>query len=123
MIAFISSGGHPGMINALDLYVVAADGSGTPRGLTAKREMWVSEFTWAPDSRSIILIPDEQTNDSGEHMFEQAILRVSVEDGRLELVTPGRVANFSHEHLSATADGLRIVLSKAGPWAMCSRWI
>jgi len=50
-IAFISSGGHPGMINAMDLYVVAADGSGSPRGLTIKREVWVSEFLWAPDSR------------------------------------------------------------------------
>ena len=105
LVAFISSGGRAGMINALDLYLVAADGSGTPRGLTTKREMWVSEFTWAPDSRSIVLIPDEQTNDSGEHMFEQAIFRIWLDGDRLELMTPGRIANFS---VSISGDGHRI---------------
>ena len=102
LIAFISSGGQAGMVTALDLYVVAADGSGAPRGLTTKREMWISEFAWMPDSRSIVLIPDEQTNNSGEHMFEQAIFRVWIDGDRLELVTPGRVANFS---MSVSTDG------------------
>lgn len=105
-IAFISSGGRAGMINGMDLYVAAADGSGgAPRGLTVPREVWVSEFAWAPDGLSIFYIPNEQTNDSGEHMFEQAIYRISVDDGRTQLVTPGRVANFS---MSLSADGKRI---------------
>ncbi len=114
LIAFISSGGRPGMINAMDLYVVAADGSGgPPQGLTVKREVWASEFTWAPDSKSIFYIPDEQTNDSGANMFEQAIYRVWISDDRLDLVTPGRVVNFS---LSLSQDGqhlaYRSVLSR-----------
>jgi len=101
-IAFVSSGGHPGMIQALDLYVVRADGTGVPRGLTVARQVWVSEFLWAPDSRSLYYIPDEQTNASGEHMFEQAVFRVSVDGGPVELITPGRAANFS---MSLSADG------------------
>jgi len=104
-IAFISSGGRAGMINAQDLYVVAADGSGSPRGLTLSREVWVNEFTWAPNSQSLFYIPAEQTNDVGEHMFEQAIYRVWLSDDRLEAVTPGRVVSYS---LSLSPDGQRI---------------
>jgi dipeptidyl aminopeptidase/acylaminoacyl peptidase len=105
-IAFISSGGKPGMINAQDLYVVAADGTvGAPRGLTLSREVWVNEFTWAPDSRSLFYIPNEQTNDSGEHMFEQAIFRVSLDGDRPQMVTPGPVVNYS---LSLSSDGRRV---------------
>jgi dipeptidyl aminopeptidase/acylaminoacyl peptidase len=105
-IAFVSSGGHRGMIQAMDLYVVRADGSGgPPRGLTVARQVWVSEFAWAPDGRSLYYIPDEQTNDSGEHMFEQAVFRVSVDGGPVQLITPGRVANFS---MSLSADGTRL---------------
>jgi len=104
-IAFISSGGKPGMINAQDLYVVAADqAGGAPRGLTLSREVWVNEFTWAPDGRSIFYIPSEQTNDSGEHMFEQAIFRVSLDGGAPQMVTPGPVVNYS---LALSADGRR----------------
>jgi dipeptidyl aminopeptidase/acylaminoacyl peptidase len=105
-IAFISTGGYKGMIAAQDLYVVSADGRpGTIRNLTAAKEAWIGEFTWAPDSRSIFYIPDEQTSDSGEHMFEQPIGRVSLDGGRIDLVTPGRVVNFS---LSLSKDGTEI---------------
>ena len=104
-IAFISSGGHTGMMNALDLYVIASDGSGVPRGLTIPKEVWVNEFAWAPDGRSIFYIPNEQTNDSGEHMFEQAVFRVSIDGNQSQLVTPGRVANYS---VSLSRDGRRI---------------
>jgi len=59
--------------------VVAADGSsGPPVGLRCREKWWVNEFTWAPDSRSIFYIPLE----TGEHMFEQAIYRVSVSGDR-----------------------------------------
>ncbi len=102
-IAFISTGGRAGMIHAMDLYVVAADGRGTPpRGLTLARELWVSSFAWAPDGRSIYYIPDEQTNGGGEHMFERGIFRVSLEGEHFKLITPGRVVNYS---LSLSADG------------------
>jgi dipeptidyl aminopeptidase/acylaminoacyl peptidase len=114
-IAFISSGGKEGMMNAMDLYMMAADGSGTPRGLTLQRQMWVSEFFWAPDGKSIFLIPDEQTNDSGEHMFEQSIFRVGVADGKIELVNPGRTANFS---ATISNDGKRIAYRSVESRAM-----
>ncbi len=95
-IAYISTGGYEGMIAAEDLYVVSADGRpGTMRNLTGVKEVWVGEFTWAPDSRSIFYIPNEQTTESGEHMFEQPIVRVSLDGARFDLVTPGRVVNFS----------------------------
>ena len=102
-IAFISSGGNAGMMNAQDLYVVSTDRSDqTPLGLTVAREVWVAEFVWARDSRSIFYIPNEETSDSGEHMFEQPISRAWLEGNRTDMVTPGRVVNFS---LSLSADG------------------
>jgi dipeptidyl aminopeptidase/acylaminoacyl peptidase len=115
-IAFISSGGKPGMINAQDLYVVAADGTGgAPLGLTLSREVWVNEFSWAPDGRSIFYIPSEQTNDSGEHMFEQAIFRVSLDGGAPQMVTPGPVVNYS---LSLSSDGRRVAYRSVGSRTM-----
>jgi dipeptidyl aminopeptidase/acylaminoacyl peptidase len=101
-IAFISTGGRPGMIDAIDLYVVAADGRGAPRGLTTARELWINSFAWAPDGRALYYISDEQTNGTGEHMFEQGIFRVSLDGEHFQLLTPGRVVNYS---LSLSADG------------------
>jgi dipeptidyl aminopeptidase/acylaminoacyl peptidase len=106
LIAFISAGGQPGMISAQDLYVVAADGTGAaPRGLTVSLQAWVNEFSWAPDGRSLYYIPNEQTNGAGEHMFEQAIYRVALDGGPPQVMTPGRIANFS---LTLSADGRSI---------------
>lgn len=105
-IAFISSGGYDGMISAQDLYVVAADGrTETIRGLTTARECWIGEFAWARDSRSILYIPNEETNASGEHMFEQPINRVWLEGNRIDLVTSGPVVSYS---VSLPADGTLI---------------
>ncbi len=105
-IAFISSGGYNGMLTALDLHVVSADGrKDTLRNLTVKKEAWIGEFLWAPDSASLFYIPNEQTNDSGDGMFEQAIFRVWLRDGRLESLTPGPVVNYQ---LSISDDGSRI---------------
>lgn len=102
-IAFISTGGRTGMINAIGLYEVAADGGGgSPRGLTLAQEWWVNAFAWAPDGRAIYYTSDEQTNGSGEHMFEQGIFRVSLDGERIKLLTPGRVVNYS---FSLSADG------------------
>jgi dipeptidyl aminopeptidase/acylaminoacyl peptidase len=114
-ISFISTGGHVGMINAQDLYIVAADGSGSPRGLTIAREVWINEYTWAPDSRSLFYIPAEQTNAVGERMFEQAIHRVWVSGDRLEVETPGRVVNYS---LTVSPDGQRLAYRSVEPRTM-----
>jgi len=104
-IAFISSGGRAGMMNAQDLFVIAADGSGAPIGLTVAKEVWVSEYAWASDSRSLFYIPNERTNESGEHMFEQAIYHISVSGDKSEVVTPPRTVNYS---LSFSTDGKRL---------------
>ncbi|HEX2715328.1 MAG TPA: hypothetical protein VHM88_24375 [Candidatus Acidoferrales bacterium] len=94
-IAFISSGGYDGMIAAQDLHVVSADGRpGTIKNLTAVKEAWIGEFIWAADSRSIFYIPNEQTSESGEHMFEQPIGRISLDKAAIDLVTPGPFVNF-----------------------------
>lgn len=105
-IAFVSSGGHGGMISAEDLYLVSADGrADTIKNLTAAQEAWIGEFAWAPDSRSIFYITTEQTNFSGDHMFEEPISRVNVDGGHIDLVTPGPVVNFS---LSISQDGSKL---------------
>jgi len=102
-IAFISTGGYDGMIAAEDLYIVAADGRPeTIKNLTGAREAWVGQFAWAPDSGSVFFIPYEETNASGEQMFEQPISRVSLDSGRIVSATPPRTVNFS---LSLSSDG------------------
>ena len=117
-IAFISTGGRPGMIDAIDLYVVAADGHGAaPRGLTVARELWINSFAWAPDGRSLYYISDEQTNGSGEHMFEQGIFRVSLEGEHFQLLTPGRSSTI-RSVCPPTAGPWRIARSRAALWAM-----
>jgi dipeptidyl aminopeptidase/acylaminoacyl peptidase len=105
-IAFVSSGGYGGMISAEDLYLVPADGrADTIKNLTAAQQAWIGEFAWAPDSRSIFYITTEQTNFSGDHMFEEPISRVNVDGGHIDLVTPGPVVNFS---LSISQDGSKL---------------
>lgn len=105
-IAFVSTGGYEGMISAEDLYVVSADGrADTIKNLTAAQEAWIGEFVWAPDSRSILYITTEQTNYTGDHMFEEPISRVHLDSGHIDLMTPGPVVNFS---LSMSQDGSKL---------------
>jgi dipeptidyl aminopeptidase/acylaminoacyl peptidase len=105
-IAFVSTGGYEGMISAEDLYVVSADGrADTIKNLTAAQEAWIGEFAWAPDSRSIFYITTEQTNYSGDHMFEEPISRVHLDSGHIDLMTPGPVVNF---FLSMSQDGSKL---------------
>lgn len=105
-IAFISSGGHEGMLRAMDLHVISADGNASSlRNITEARHAWIGEFIWAPDSRSLLYIPNEQTNESGAQMFEQPITRIWLATGKTESLTPGPLVNFS---MSVSADGSRI---------------
>ena len=102
-IAFISTGGYERMISAEDLFVVsAAGGKDTIRNLTGKSEVWTGEYIWSPDSRSLLLIANEETSMRGEHMFEQPIMRVAIDSGQMESLTPGPVVNFS---VSISRDG------------------
>ncbi len=111
LIAFVSAGGQEGMIGAKDLYVMAADGRpDSIRKLTS--QAWMSHFIWAPDSRAIVYITAEQTQGSGEHMFEQPLMRVAVSGGRPEVITPGAVVAFSP---SLSKDGTRVAYKSVGP--------
>jgi dipeptidyl aminopeptidase/acylaminoacyl peptidase len=110
-IAFISAGGQEGMVGAKDLYVMAADGNlDSIRKLTA--QAWMSQFLWAPDSRSIFYITGEQTQGSGEHMFEQPIMRVAVSGGKREVITPGAVVAYSP---SLSKDGIHLAYKSVSP--------
>ena len=103
-IAFVSSGGSAGMITAKDLYVVSVDASpDSIRKLTT--DAWMGEFTWVPDSRSILYTTWEPGHGSGEHMFELPIMRVELESGRSEPLTPGPVVNY---FMSISDDGTRV---------------
>jgi dipeptidyl aminopeptidase/acylaminoacyl peptidase len=68
-------------------------------------DAWVNEYVWAADSASIYLQANDGTFGRGEHMFEQALIRVSVVDGRAERIDRGAVVNYS---LSLSKDGSRI---------------
>ena len=112
-IAFISTGGVEAMMESEDLYVVAANGSAdTIRNLTKEREAWIGEYIWAPDSRSLLFIPDEQTNETGDHMFEQPITRVSLDNRHIEVLTNGPVVNYS---VTFSDDGSRIGYRQVHP--------
>jgi dipeptidyl aminopeptidase/acylaminoacyl peptidase len=105
-IAFISTGGYGGMIAAEDLHIVAADGrTGSIRNLTGAKEAWIGEYAWAPDSRALFYISNEDTSATGEHMFEQPIYRVWLNSGQIETLTAGPVANFS---VSVSKDGKKL---------------
>ena len=104
-IAFISSGGQTGMIAAMDLHVVSADGGSGIRNLSGQVQAWIGEFVWAPDSRSLLYIPNEQTNASGDQMFEQAVTRIWLDSGKIERLTSGPLVNYS---VSLSADGSRM---------------
>jgi dipeptidyl aminopeptidase/acylaminoacyl peptidase len=104
-VAFISSGGQEGMIAPMDLHVVSSDGRSAIRNLTEPKQAWIAEFAWAPDSRSLLYIPNEQTNASGDQMFEQAITRTWLASGKIEPLTSGAGVNYS---VSFSADGTRI---------------
>jgi dipeptidyl aminopeptidase/acylaminoacyl peptidase len=104
-VAFISSGGQTGMIAPMDLHVVSSDGRSGIRNLSKPKQAWIGEFTWAPDSRSLLYVPNEQTNASGDQMFEQAVTRIWLADGQIEPLTSGATVNYS---VSFSADGSRI---------------
>ena len=58
-------------------------------------DAWVNEFVWARDSRSIYFQANDGTFGRGEHMFEQPVVRVSIDDGRAERVASGATVDFS----------------------------
>src|SRR5438128_2950944 len=78
---------------------------GASANLTEPKQAWIGEFVWAPDSRSLLYVPNEQTNASGDQMFEQAITRIRLESDKIEPLTSGPLVNYS---VSFSSDGSRI---------------
>jgi dipeptidyl aminopeptidase/acylaminoacyl peptidase len=106
LIAFVSSGGKVSIMAPRGLCVVPARG-GTSAGVRAfgLDDAWVSDVTWARDSRSIYLLTSDGTYGSREHMFDQPIVRVWIDGGRSEAVVDGPTANYS---LSLSRTGGRL---------------
>ncbi|HEX9492473.1 MAG TPA: hypothetical protein VGA33_04350, partial [Thermoanaerobaculia bacterium] len=102
-IAFVSSNGLTDIMATRSLDVVPARGGESLRLL--KDDAWVYEFAWARDSKSIYLEPNDGAFASREHMFEQPIIRVWLDGGRVDRVIPGETVDYS---LSQSADGRRL---------------
>ena len=103
-IAFVSTDRQMGVMATRGLYLVPFAG-GESRYLTRTLQAWVSDFVWMPDSKSILLQPNEGTFSHAEHMFEQHLVRVRLADERAEPLTEGPTANYS---FSISADGSRL---------------
>jgi dipeptidyl aminopeptidase/acylaminoacyl peptidase len=103
-IAFISTAGRPEMVSSWGLHLAPAAG-GDPlaiRNLTP--DSWVAEFTWAPDSGSLLAVPNTSPSQRGARMFEQPLLRLWL-DGRQTELAPGP---FVHYSPSLSRDGRRL---------------
>jgi len=114
-IAFISTAGRPEMVSTWGLYLVpAAPTAAAPRATGAggdpqrirslAPDIWVAELTWAPDSASLVAVPNESPSQRGAHMFEQPLLRLWL-DGRRTVLHPGP---FVHYSPSFSGDGKRL---------------
>ena len=108
-VAFISTGGQKLLKAARGLALVSVEEPrAQPIMLTGDTGTWVAEYTWAPDSRSIVYTFTEGTLAVGESMFESPLARVWLghtghgSEPKIELVTIGRSASFSP---SVGADG------------------
>src|SRR5206468_1800250 len=94
-IAFISTDGRPEMVSIWGLHVAPAEGGEPGRIRNLTPDAWVGEFTWAPDSRSIVAVPNEGTSQRGARMFEQPLLRLWLDGGKREELVPGPLVNYS----------------------------
>src|SRR6266508_3955899 len=102
-IAFISTDSRVDIMAARSLTVIPA-ASGAPR-IYRMDDAWVNELVWARDGKSIYFQANDGTFASRDHMFEQPITRVWVEDGHAEKVVPGATVDYS---ISLSADGRRM---------------
>ncbi len=103
-IAFVSTNGRAELMAPRGLAVVAAGGAPAPIRSYGLNDAWVSDLTWAPDGRSIYLLTTDGRFASREHMFEQPIVRVWIEDGRSERLSSPAL-DYS---LSSSRDGARL---------------
>jgi len=109
-IAFISTAGRPEMVSTWGLHLVPAAPAapaviGDPQRIrNLAEDTWVAEFTWAPDSASLVAVPNESPSQRGAHMFEQPLLRLWL-DGRRAELAPGPLVRYSP---SLSRDGRRL---------------
>jgi len=103
-IAFVSTGGRASLMAPRGLAVAASRVAPAAIRSYGLNDAWVSDLTWARDSRSIYLLTTDGTFASREHMFEQPIVRVFLGDGRAERL-PGPSLDYS---LSLSRDGARL---------------
>jgi dipeptidyl aminopeptidase/acylaminoacyl peptidase len=105
-VAFISTGGKLEIMASRSLNTAPLH-FGAPVTLRTYvlDDAWVNEFVWSADSTSIFLQANDGTFGRGEHMFEQAIVRLNVADGRAEPVVAGPTVNYAP---SLAADGKRL---------------
>jgi dipeptidyl aminopeptidase/acylaminoacyl peptidase len=103
-IAFVSTGGRASLMAPRGLAVVASSGAPAAIRSYGLDDAWVSDLTWTRDSRSIYLLTTDGTFASREHMFEQPIVRVRLDNGRAERLA-GSTLVYS---LSQSLDGSRL---------------
>jgi dipeptidyl aminopeptidase/acylaminoacyl peptidase len=105
-IAFITSGEKTSIMapRGLAIAPARADRPAAVRAFGID-DAWVSDVTWARDSKTIYLLTSDGTYGRGVHMFDQPIVRVSIGSGRAEPVTTVPTANYS---LSISRDGHRL---------------
>jgi dipeptidyl aminopeptidase/acylaminoacyl peptidase len=112
-IAFITSNGQVSLMSPRGLAIVSASG-GSPRSF-GLGDAWVSDVTWAADSKSVYLLATDGTFGQKAHMFEQPIVRVSIDGGRTERVDRGAAASYS---LTISRDGSRLAHRVVEPRTM-----
>jgi Tol biopolymer transport system component len=112
-IAFISTNGRNDIMASRSLTVVPAAG-GTPRAFGLD-DAWVNEYVWAKDSRSIYLQANDGTFGRADHMFEQPIVRLTVDAGKATRVGSAPTVAFS---ISRSDDGARLAFKAVVPRTM-----
>lgn len=103
-VAFISTGGRANIMAPRSLTVAPLQAVGEPR-VFAMDDAWVNDYVWSADSASIYLQANDGTFGRREHMFEQALVRGTVETGRAERIDAVSAVNYS---LSSSRDGRRL---------------
>ncbi len=113
-IAFISSNGEVSLMAPRGLCIAQVRGKPEIRSYGLD-DAWVSDVTWAPDSKSVYLLTTDGTYGRKEHMFEQPVVRVWTETGKSEVVAGGKTANYS---LTLTRDGKTLAYKRIDPRTM-----
>ncbi len=113
-VAFISTDGRPEMVSTWGLHLAPAEGGGREGLRNLSPETWVAEFTWAPDGRSLVAVPNAGPLQRGARMFEAPLLRLWL-DGRSEELTAAPTVNYSP---SFSRDGRRLAYRSVEPLGM-----